>query len=108
MLDFRVETFLCVCKHMNYTKAAEELNITQPAVSQHIKYLEQYYQAPLFIYENKKLHLTSAGKILYNRLETLCNDEKMLKQEIQTSSSDISSLSIGVTMTVGEYALIVH
>ncbi|MDY2700557.1 MAG: LysR family transcriptional regulator [Lachnospiraceae bacterium] len=107
MLDFRVETFLCVCKHMNYTKAAEELNITQPAVSQHIKYLEQYYQAPLFIYENKKLHLTSAGKILYNRLETLCNDEKMLKQEIQTSSSDISSLSIGVTMTVGEYALIV-
>ena len=34
MLDFRVETFLAVCRHMNFTKAARELNITQPAVSQ--------------------------------------------------------------------------
>ncbi len=40
MLDFRVYTFLAVCRHMNYTKAAEELHITQPAVSQHIRYLE--------------------------------------------------------------------
>ena len=32
MLDFRVETFLTVCRTMNYTRAAEELNITQPAV----------------------------------------------------------------------------
>ena len=44
MLDFRVETFLCVCQTMNFTQAARRLNITQPAVSQHIKYLEQHYQ----------------------------------------------------------------
>lgn len=106
MLDFRVETFLCVCRHMNYTKAAEELNITQPAVSLHIKYLEQYYNTNLFIYENKKLHLTPAGKILYYRLKTLDNDERMLKKELLTSSSTIENLSIGVTMTVGEYAII--
>lgn len=41
MLDFRVETFLAVCRHMNFTKAARELNITQPAVSHHMHYLEQ-------------------------------------------------------------------
>lgn len=35
MLDFRVETFLAVCRHMNFTKAARELNITQPAVLHH-------------------------------------------------------------------------
>lgn len=40
MLDFRVETFLAVCRHMNFTKAARELNITQPAVSHHMHYLE--------------------------------------------------------------------
>ena len=40
MLDFRIETFLCVCKYMNFTKASAALNITQPAVSQHIHYLE--------------------------------------------------------------------
>ena len=34
MLDFRVATFLCVCQTMNFTRAAQLLNITQPAVSQ--------------------------------------------------------------------------
>ena len=48
MLDFRVETFLTVCRTMNYTRAAEELNITQPAVSQHIAHLERDYGVPLF------------------------------------------------------------
>ena len=38
MLDFRMETFLAVCRYMNFTRAAEKLNITQPAVSQHIHF----------------------------------------------------------------------
>ena len=42
MLDFRVETFLAVCRHMNFTKAARELSITQPAVSHHIRYLNPH------------------------------------------------------------------
>lgn len=41
MLDFRVETFLTVCKTMNYTTAANLLHITQPAVSGHIRFLEE-------------------------------------------------------------------
>ena len=53
MLDFRIETFLCVCKHMSYTKAAEELRMTQPGVSQHIKYLENHYGDKLFTYRNR-------------------------------------------------------
>ena len=43
MLDFRVATFLCVCQTMNFTRAARILNITQPAVSQHIHFLEEAY-----------------------------------------------------------------
>ncbi|MDO4589523.1 MAG: LysR family transcriptional regulator [Fusobacterium sp.] len=39
MLDFRVYTFLELCKTLSYTKTAENLYITQPAVTQHIKYL---------------------------------------------------------------------
>lgn len=39
MLDFRIETFLSVCRHMSFTAASEELHITQPAVSQHIRFL---------------------------------------------------------------------
>ena len=48
MLDFRMKTFLTVCESMNFTHAAESLHLTQPAVSQHIKYLEEIYGAPLF------------------------------------------------------------
>lgn len=49
MLDFRIDTFLEVCRFMNYTRAAQELNLTQPAVSQHIRWLEEQYQAKLFV-----------------------------------------------------------
>lgn len=58
MLDFRIETFLCVCRHMNFTYAADELHITQPAVSQHIRFLENYYSAKLFERDGKKIKLT--------------------------------------------------
>lgn len=53
MLDFRIFTFLEVCKQMNFTKAAKKLNITQPAVSQHIRWLEKEYGIKLFEMEGK-------------------------------------------------------
>ena len=53
VLDFRMDTFLEVCRCRNYTRAAEHLNITQPAVTQHIQYLQNYYGARLFVYHNK-------------------------------------------------------
>ena len=71
MLDFRAETFLAVCKYMNFTHAADALNLTQPAVSQHIKYLENRYHAPLFLRENKKLTLTPASVLLLISLSTV-------------------------------------
>ena len=58
MLDFRVYTFLAVCEYMNYTRAAEALHITQPAVSQHIRYLENMYQVKLFLAEGKTVSYT--------------------------------------------------
>jgi len=106
MLDFRVKTFLCVCQTLNYTQAARLLNITQPAVSQHIRFLEDFYHVKVFHYANKKLELTPAGKILYERCKTLENDEVALNQELQQSHSNLHTLSLGVTMTVGEYAIV--
>ena len=57
MQDFRVRTFLTVCRTLNYTRAAEELHITQPAVSQHIAFLEREYGADLFTYRRKKRYM---------------------------------------------------
>ena len=78
MLDFRMQTFLTVCEEMNYTKAAERLHITQPAVSQHIHYLEQHYGCALFTFTGKKLNLTNAGKLLLNAMQTQQHDETRL------------------------------
>ncbi|MFR1640492.1 MAG: LysR family transcriptional regulator [Eggerthellaceae bacterium] len=47
---------------MNYTRAAEELNITQPAVSQHIAHLERDYGVPLFAYRNRSCSLPTRAR----------------------------------------------
>ena len=58
MLDPRWNTFLTLCETMNYTRAAERLCLTQPAVTHHIHYLEAHYGCRLFSYEGKVLRLT--------------------------------------------------
>lgn len=105
MLDFRMESFLAVCRHMNYTRAAEELNITQPAVSQHIRWLEERYETPLFHYANKRLNLTPAGQLLLTAATTIQHDDSHLKRQMQQSLQHPRDLRFGVTPTVGMYLL---
>ena len=102
MLDFRVYTFLAVCRHMNYTKAAEELHITQPAVSQHIRYLETLYGVRLFVSEGKKVHLSPAGERLLQAATTLKNDEAYLKELLSCVPEQAPTLRFGTTRTIGE------
>ncbi len=64
MLDFRIETFLTLCRVMNYTRTAQILNVTQPTVTQHIRYLEEEYGCKLFSYIGKTLSLTRQGERL--------------------------------------------
>ncbi len=106
MLDFRMETFLAVCKYMSFTRAAESLNLTQPAVSQHIKYLEKKYDTPLFIRERRNLSLSPAGEILRSSLESLRNDENTMMKRMKESLIGKKVLTFGVTMTIGEYAIV--
>ena len=105
MLDFRIETFLSVCKYMNYTRAAEELRITQPGVSQHIRYLENYYGDKLFRYANKSLELTQAGMELRDAMIAVKHDNIFLKRLIREQTSEKKSIRFGATLTVGEFLL---
>ena len=100
MLDFRMETFLTVCQYMNFTRASEKLNITQPAVSQHIRFLEKHYNTKLFRYEGKKLRLTGAGEILRNASLTMMHDEMSMQTEMQKSGEE--AIRFGATRTVGD------
>lgn len=101
MLDFRMETFLAVCQCMNFTRASEQLNITQPAVSQHIRFLEKHYNTKLFRYEGKKLRLTGAGEILRNASLTMMHDEISMQSEMQ-KSEEAEEIRFGATRTVGD------
>lgn len=105
MIDGKIQTFLTVCRYMNYTKASEELHITQPAVSQQIRGLEEYYHTKLFVQEGRKLLLTRAGEILYHASIALCQNDRMLKEELLHSEQKEGPLDFGATLTVGEYLM---
>ena len=66
MLSTKLQTVLAVAEYKNFTRAAEELNMTQPAVSHHIKQLEQEVDAPLFVRNKAGLKLTPQGEIVVN------------------------------------------
>jgi len=105
MLDERTTTFLMVCEKMNYTRAAEALHITQPAVSRHIRFLEGYYDVKLFTMDGKKVCLTDEGRLLREALIKMDNDERSLKEKLRISSGGMISLKLGVTLTVGEFMI---
>lgn len=105
MLDFRVDTFLAVCKYMNFTKAAGELHITQPAVSHHIHFLEEKYGVRLFEYNGKKVSLTEAGKVFLSAAMTMKADELHLRKIMEQQSGKGRRLVFGATMTIGEYVM---
>ena len=105
MLDFRHETFLALCRIGNYTKTAEFLHITQPAVTQHIKFLENYYDVKLFNYEKKNLSLTREGKLLYDYAMTMSADNKKIRDILAEKDTESVSVSFGTTLTVGEYVM---
>lgn len=105
MLDFRIETFLCVCRSMNYTRAAEELHITQPAVSQHIHYLEQKYGARLFSYTGKQLKITEAGRLLQSAALSVRHDEGVLRERMVNVGGSSRALIFGATRTIGDFVM---
>lgn len=104
MLDFRVETFLEVCKDLNFTHAAQRLNMTQPAVSQHIRWLEEAYGVPLFTCKGKKMQLTPAGEMLKNSAATMHHDILALKEKMKKSSRN-QLIKMGLTLTIAEFEI---
>ncbi len=103
MLDNRIYTFLKLCETMNYRKTAEELNMTQPAVTQHIHYLEDLYQSKLFAYSGRKLSKTEAGIKLEQYAKPIIYNEIYFRNEL--SNPPKKHISIGATKTIGEYEI---
>lgn len=103
MLDPRWNTFLVLCETMNYTRAAERLCLTQPAVTHHIHYLEDHYGCRLFIYEGKILRLTEAGLKLLEYTRSLAYNSRKAEEAMKSPSP--VSLRVGASKTIGEFVI---
>lgn len=103
MLDYRLQTFLTLCETMHYTRAAERLCISQPAVTQHIHFLEQYYGCRLFDYQGKTLRLTPAGERLHRLAASLAYNSR--KMEEVMSEEEPVRLHVGATKSIGEFVI---
>ena len=90
MFDFRLQVFHKVAKRLNFTKAAEELFITQPAVSKHIQEIESFLKTKLFERNGSKVKLTKAGLILFSHTEKIFETYRNLEFEINSLSCSIS------------------
>lgn len=98
-MDAKLLTFIELSKVNSFTKAARSLNLTQPAVSQHIKQLEQEYNVKLFNRTSNGLSLTKEGEIILKyalRIQSLYSD---MARKIKDNKRYINSLIIGITHT---------
>ena len=106
MLDYRTHTFLAVYRAGSFTRAAKELHVTQPAVSQHIRQLEAHYGCPLFSKTGRGVEPTEAGRLLYRALDVEENDEARLRAELDALVAEKDAhppLHLGCTRTIADF-----
>ena len=82
MSDFRLRVFSSVAKNLSFTKASQELFISQPAITKHIQELETMYQTRLFERMGNKILLTDAGRLLLEHCEKILEDYGRLEYEM--------------------------
>ncbi len=104
MLDYRLWTFLKLCEVKNYHVVAKSLNMTQPAVSQHIKSLESFYDKKLFIYEDKILKKTDFCEELEKHAKSLYYNDINFNKNFSEKEKG-KKIHIGATKSIGEYVI---
>lgn len=106
MTSEQIQTFLAVVRRGTFTKAAEELFLTQPAVSQKIQLLEKQLGATLFERVGKNLKLNQAGQRFLQYAQSLTRDTETLYRDLQIlTETPMDSFVIGAIQSVGTYAL---
>jgi len=106
MFDFRLKVFYIVAKRLNFTRAAEELFITQPAVTKHIQEIEGFYKTKLFDRNGTKIKITQAGNILLKHAEALINIHRNIDFELAALAKNLKgTLRLGASTTIAQYFL---
>jgi DNA-binding transcriptional LysR family regulator len=106
MADRRLQVFHAVAKHLSFTKAAEALYMTQPAVTFQIRQLEEQFDTRLFDRASGRITLTPAGMVAYEYAERILGLSSELDTRLKELSGHVAGpLHIGASMTIGEYVL---
>ena len=106
MADRRLQVFYAVAKHLSFTKAAEALFMTQPAVTFQIKQLEEQYNTRLFERGHGRISLTPAGELVQEYAERILG----LSGELETRIAEMTGqmrglLLVGASTTIAEFML---
>lgn len=106
MISQRIRVFAAVAAHLSFSRAAEELSISQPGVTFHIKGLEREYGTALFERVGKRLYLTDAGRTMaayVQRLSLIEKEARVALEELKGLQSGL--LVVGASATIGIYLL---
>ncbi|ASZ10519.1 LysR family transcriptional regulator [Chitinophaga pendula] len=104
MFDFRLKVFYTVARRLSFTKAAEELFISQPAVTKHIHELEQQLGMALFERIGNKIKITQAGQVLMHHAGQIFTSYRNLEYDInQLKNAQGGHLPIGASSTIAQY-----
>ncbi|MCS3553088.1 MULTISPECIES: LysR family transcriptional regulator [Sphingobacterium] len=104
--DFRLKVFYVAANTLNFTKAASELFISQPAVSKNIQEIENSIGTPLFERLGNRLALTPAGKILYKHAQVILEQYNQATYEInEITGKQNGNLFLGISTTISQYVI---
>ena len=106
MIDPKYYSLIKITELGGYTKAAEALSISQPAVTMHIKQLEEQYDIKLFERTRGRIALTKEGEIVLKYARRMIAMENNLDQELKDEKNSIRSLNIGITHTAESSVII--
>ena len=106
MSDRRLKVFHSVARLLSFTKAAEELHMTQPAVTFQVRQLEEYFNTRLFDRTHNKVNLTPAGERVAEFAERIFDLYAEMENSVRDLTGEISgALTIGASTTIAEYML---
>jgi DNA-binding transcriptional LysR family regulator len=106
MADRRLQVFYTVARLLSFTKAAESLHMTQPAVTFQIRQLEEYFNTRLFDRTHNKISLTEAGEEVYGYAERIIGLYTEMDNQVRKLTGDvIGVLVVGASTTIAEYKI---
>ncbi|HHH38954.1 MAG TPA: LysR family transcriptional regulator [Sedimenticola sp.] len=106
MADRRLQVFFTVARLLSFTKAAETLHMTQPAVTFQVRQLEEYFNTRLFDRTHNRISLTEAGARVYEYADKIFELYTDMENSVREMTGEITgSLTIGASTTIAEYML---